>query len=895
MAVIGVASVRIKPDLTLFKHELEAGLKKIDAALTVKVNADLDRADRQLKDFQKKWRAKDFDLNANVKIKTPKSSSIKNTDRDFAKFRSTVLSVGTATVSSTAKIAALALAVGTVASTISGSIGVIGGLGSAIASIGAASVGVGAAGLTALLAGVATVKLGVSGLGDAFKAVGEGDAAKLAEALKKLPPPAREFVTQVAKLKPALDGLKLATQTALLKGLGQQIVLTGNALKGLATETFSGIGSALNRAATDILKFVREAGTLKTIDILSDNIVKGFDNASKAARPLTQAIIDIVSSASNLLPQLGQSFTNLTQKFADFISVKAKSGELTEFFRNAIEQVKQFGRTIRDFGVGISNIFKIGADGGGGFLSLLEQAASKFRSFTESFRGTLIIQQLFGVLQTLSSGLGNFFRALEPVIPVVLKFVSVLADQLAKIMTELGPIIASLAETILGTLAEVLPDLTPVIIAVADAAARFLKAAIPLAKPLVKILEAVTPLLDPLAKLAEAILPPLAKILEPLAPVIEVIAKAIGFLVEVVTKAIEGLVKLMENLKNIGKIKDFILASIGVGDFKDISDPGKGLGKVGQDITKSLGTGIESGTPGLLATINGMVAKIPPQMSTAVPGAGTAGTGVGKAFGTGVSQETGPTLSILDRLTGGMLSKLNGSVPQFTPPGTNSIGGFIQGMNSQLGAAQNAAGGVVLQSLNAVTQKVPQFRPPGQQISETLGAGIQSSNAPENAASGVAGKLPGFFSRVSLFTQGAQIMSSLESGIQSRVGFLQGILNKISGLIPSWKGPESVDRVLLKPAGIAIMDGLIGAIQSKQTELQSTLNDVTGQFESAFAPSANISAEVARSFNLAGDVSQTPVNVDVRVDEGVLAGFIQVKIDDNNRSTRRSVMAGGIR
>lgn len=81
---------------------------------------------------------------------------------------------------------------------------VIGGIGAGVAAasgslllLPAAAAGAGAA--------LATVKLGVAGMGDAMKAVAEGDAKKLAEAMAGLAPAARETVAELARLKPQFD------------------------------------------------------------------------------------------------------------------------------------------------------------------------------------------------------------------------------------------------------------------------------------------------------------------------------------------------------------------------------------------------------------------------------------------------------------------------------------------------------------------------------------------------------------------------------------------------------------------------------------------------------------------------------------------------------------------
>lgn len=78
-----------------------------------------------------------------------------------------------------------------------------------------------------------------------------------------------------------------------------------------------------------------------------------------------------------------------------------------------------------------------------------------------------------------------------------------------------------------------------------------------------------------------------------------------------------------------------------------------------------------------------------------------------------------------------------------------------------------------------------------------------------------------------LYGAGRSIITGLIHGIESAFGWLRDKLSFVTNIIPSWKGPLSVDRKLLAPAGRAIMGGLIGGIQSETAALQSTLGLVT--------------------------------------------------------------------
>src|ERR1041384_779260 len=67
MAIVGVASVRIKPDLTEFRKELNAGLEAIKAEVRVAVHADTKPAQAEIAAFRKRNDGKDLTQNLVVK------------------------------------------------------------------------------------------------------------------------------------------------------------------------------------------------------------------------------------------------------------------------------------------------------------------------------------------------------------------------------------------------------------------------------------------------------------------------------------------------------------------------------------------------------------------------------------------------------------------------------------------------------------------------------------------------------------------------------------------------------------------------------------------------------------------------------------------------------------
>lgn len=88
---------------------------------------------------------------------------------------------------------------------------------------------------------------------------------------------------------------------------------------------------------------------------------------------------------------------------------------------------------------------------------------------------------------------------------------------------------------------------------------------------------------------------------------------------------------------------------------------------------------------------------------------------------------------------------------------------------------------------------------------------------------------------------GKDIIRGLISGINDMLGSLRSKLSSVTGMIPDWKGPMSVDLQLLTPSGEAIMSGLMDGIDNRLPALHRQLGDITTQVP------GNVNAGVARA------------------------------------------------
>lgn len=78
-----------------------------------------------------------------------------------------------------------------------------------------------------------------------------------------------------------------------------------------------------------------------------------------------------------------------------------------------------------------------------------------------------------------------------------------------------------------------------------------------------------------------------------------------------------------------------------------------------------------------------------------------------------------------------------------------------------------------------------------------------------------------------LYGAGGQVINGLMQGIRNALPDLTGLLNWVTSMIPSWKGPMEKDLHLLEPTGEAIMQGLTTGIEKGEDGLEDTLDTVT--------------------------------------------------------------------
>ncbi|TDD25057.1 hypothetical protein E1287_37640 [Actinomadura sp. KC06] len=125
-----------------------------------------------------------------------------------------------------------------------------------------------------------------------------------------------------------------------------------------------------------------------------------------------------------------------------------------------------------------------------------------------------------------------------------------------------------------------------------------------------------------------------------------------------------------------------------------------------------------------------------------------------------------------------------------------------------------------------------------------------------------------------LWNAGKAILDGLIGGIRSAVGRVKSELGRVTGLIPDWKGPMSVDMRLLEPSGRALMTGLMDGITGALPSLHGLLGGVTSDIAGAVAPPT---LQQVPASTLAAAANRSAREVLVRVLVDVEGGGDQLK------------------
>lgn len=375
---------------------------------------------------------------------------------------------------------------------------------------------IGVAGLTA--------KLAFTGVADA---IAETDPKKLAEEMKQLAPPAREFVKAVRKLKDEFNGVIQGIQGAFFQGLDHKIDALAKIYLPTLTHGLVDISFALNSVAGKFIDMLNKGSSVGAVRSILDSTAIVVRNLGAALVPIVEALLHIADVGADVFADLTGGAGKAAEKFRDFILAAKESGKLRSFIEDGIQALGALWSILKDIVGIVGNIFRPLLEGTGELQTPLTALLKTFREFTASSGFVDLMKTLGTIFKQLADVVGTVFKAaLEVVLPILSEVLSKLSDHMAKIIPELLPIM----EKLIGFFGD--------------------------------LLGALVPLLDPIFKLVQTLLPPLSALLKRVIDTIDI--SKITRLVEVISKSlVDALDKLAPKLLELAEKLGDLFSKLG--------------------------------------------------------------------------------------------------------------------------------------------------------------------------------------------------------------------------------------------------------------------------------------------------------------------------------------------
>ena len=264
----------------------------------------------------------------------------------------------------------------------------------------------------AALAGIglvaATAKIGMTGLGDAFKAVGES-AEDFEQSIAGLAPTAQEFMRTINGLKGAWDDLTQSVQNELFEGVGESVQELADQHLPRLKEGFTGIADEMNEGILRQFEKLKDPAVGAAVDTLFDNIEKAVGPATDAIGDFAIGLGNIASAGSENLPGIAEDFADIAESFKEWTANSENAAKVKQWITDGWEALKDLSKDLTHFVIDTlpSAIAKVEEFG--------QKLGSAFKSFSETDFATDSLDRLESVFGSLADSASAVWPALKQI------------------------------------------------------------------------------------------------------------------------------------------------------------------------------------------------------------------------------------------------------------------------------------------------------------------------------------------------------------------------------------------------------------------------------------------------------------------------------------------------
>lgn len=544
------------------------------------------------------------------------------------------------------------------------------------------------------------LKIGLDGVKDGVSAAFSAESVEDFEsAIEDLHPKVQEIARGLRSFKPAIDDMKDAVQDNLLDGLSDSI---SSAMSNLLPTFSEGLQNIATEWNTILANGFDQLSTPEAQSGLKD-IMEGTTAMSNAMSPLLANLIhafgDLAQQGSKYLAPIGEWIAYGSENFKDWAASLRDVNEngmskFDQFMVNARENGKMLGKIFGGLAGTIANVFRAGAEGGGGMLSGMASGLQDLKEYTsEGQEGYAKMVEFMKSATDAASQLGD---VIKPAFGILMNVGRIIADVATGSIPGLVTALEGLQEgfdPLLGAAEGFGEHIGNALGAFGPALSQLGGVLEPILMGLAEGIEAV---FVPLGGALDGIMPALTSFAETARPVLETVGEAFGNIFEaagpVIEKLIQGLEPFLPVLATYSTLFGDIISAVldGLGPALDAAAPAM------QTVAEALGDLLEAVGPSLVSVIESLMPILPPVI---------------EAFGM-IVQIVAPLIPIVGQLIAGFLEFamiivdlitpflpiILGTVMALAAPIAAVVGGFylMAGVAKVLGTVSKAIQGVTL-------------------------------------------------------------------------------------------------------------------------------------------------------------------------------------------------------
>lgn len=335
-------------------------------------------------------------------------------DRAFKGLFETVVSLGSALVGlgaaapTPAGLIAILATVTAIGAAIGPVIALVGALADLVGLIGPLP-----AALGVLVAAVLPLVFAFQGLGDAIKAVNDGDPEKIAEAMKKLSPAARSVVKEITGLNGVFDKFRKSIQQSFFAPIVGDIGSTVRLLISGLQPAINSVADALGHIAENFLAFLQQTSTIKTLNALFTATSTILNTLNVPLVNLFDTLFSLTGAGLPFIQRFADAFAGLLDKFNEFVATSLKTGAFNKFVEDAIKTTKELFKLVGAVGNLFGALFSNADDEGRDFIAVLTEMINHLAEFLRTAEGQEALQNLVDTAKQVGAALLVLGRVLE--------------------------------------------------------------------------------------------------------------------------------------------------------------------------------------------------------------------------------------------------------------------------------------------------------------------------------------------------------------------------------------------------------------------------------------------------------------------------------------------------